>query len=149
MGAVSTKRIGTYQDDRIFESAMRRLESTHDVEDADRISIAKLVEHLLAKGISKQRTVKYINHLTVLARIAEKPLGQLDKKDMENLMSRINESGYAEHTKHGVKIILKKYFQWLRGCDEEEHEYPEEVRWIKTVLRKKRLLPRLSSRQKS
>lgn len=141
MGAVSTRRIGTYQYDRIFESALRRLRSTPDIKDEDRTSITKLVEHLLAKGISKQRSVKYVNHLIVLARIAGKPLGQLDKKDMENLISRINESGYSENTKHDIKIIVKKYFQWLRGCDEDEHEYPEEVRWIKAVLRKKRLLP--------
>jgi integrase len=138
---MSTKRIGTYQYDRTFEAALRRLRSTPDIKDADRISITKLVEHLLAKGISKQRTVKYVNHLIVLARIAGKSLGQLDKKDMENLISRINESGYADNTKHDIKIIVKKYFQWLRGCEEDEHEYPEEVRWIKAVLRKKRLLP--------
>jgi integrase len=101
----------------------------------------KLVKHLLAKGVSKQRAVKYINHLIVLARIAGKPLGQLDKKDMETLMGRINLSSYTDHTKHDYKIIVKKYFQWLRGCDEDTHEYPEEVRWIKTAFKKKRLLP--------
>jgi hypothetical protein len=36
---------------------------------------------------------------------------------------------------------VKKYFQWIRGCDEDLHEYPEEVRWIKTAFKKKRLLP--------
>jgi integrase/recombinase XerD len=36
---------------------------------------------------------------------------------------------------------LKKYFQWLRKCDEEEQEYPEEVRWIKAHFKKKRLVP--------
>jgi len=141
MGAVSTKHIETYEYDRIFEGAMRRLHSTPDIADADGLSIAKLVKHLLAKGISKQRAVKYVNHLIVFARIAGKPLWQLDRKDMENLISRINDSGYTENTKHDIKIIIKKYFQWLRGCDEGEHEYPEEVRWIKTVLRKRRLLP--------
>jgi len=101
----------------------------------------KLVEHLLAKGVSKQRTVKYINHLIVTARIAAKPLEQLDRIQMETVISRINTAGYTEHTKHDYKIIIKKYFQWLRGCNEDQHEYPEEVRWIKTTLKKKRLLP--------
>jgi len=111
------------------------------IKNEDRISIMKLVDHLLAKGISKQRTVKYINHLAVLARMVDKPLEKLDKKDMENLICRINEANYAESTKHDIKVIVKKYFQWLKGCNEDEHEYPEEVRWIKTVLRQKRLLP--------
>jgi integrase len=117
------------------------LQSASDISEEDKASIAKLVEYLLAKGLSKQRVVKYINHLTVAARIACKPLGQLDKKDMEMLVGRINTVGYTENTKHDYMIIIKKYFQWLRACDEDQHEYPEEVRWIKTTLRKKRLLP--------
>ncbi len=40
-----------------------------------------------------------------------------------------------------TKIVLKKFYQWLRGCNEEEHEYPEEVRWIKTRAKIRRLLP--------
>jgi integrase len=117
------------------------LQSASDVSEEDKASIVKLVEYLLAKGVSKQRSVKYVNHLIVAARIACKPLGQLDKKDMEVLVGRINTAGYTENTKHDYMIIIKKYFQWLRVCDEDQHEYPEEVRWIRTTLRKKRLLP--------
>jgi integrase/recombinase XerD len=117
------------------------LKLTPDIEDEDRAGITRLVDDLLAKGISKQRAIKYVNHLIVLARTACKPLGQLDKEEMQSLMTRINDSSYSENTKHDIKIIIKKYFQWLRGCNEDEHEYPEEVRWIKTALKKKRLLP--------
>jgi len=95
----------------------------------------------LAKGVSKGRAVKYIYHLLVLARVAGKPFKSLDREDIERLVSWINASDYTEHTKHDYKIILKKFYQWLRGCNEEEHEYPEEVRWIKTRLKRKRLLP--------
>jgi integrase/recombinase XerD len=120
---------------------LRRLQSAPDVSDEDKASIAELVEHLLVKGISKQRSVKYINHLIVLARVAGCVLGKLDRKGVEALVGRINAANYTEHTKHDYKIILKKYFQWLRKCDEEEQEYPEEVRWIKTHFKKKRLVP--------
>jgi integrase/recombinase XerD len=101
----------------------------------------ELVEHLLVKGVSKQRSVKYINHLIVLARTARCPLGGLDRKGVEKLVCQINTANYTEHTKHDYKIILKKYFQRLRKCDEEEKEYPEEVRWIKASFKKKRLVP--------
>lgn len=119
---------------------MRRLQSSN-ISSEDKAAIAELVEHLLVKGISKQRSVKYINHLLVLARTAGCYLGKLDKKGVETLVSRINAADYTEHTKHDYKIILKKYFQWLRKCNEEEQEYPEEVRWIKTTFKKKRLVP--------
>lgn len=141
MGGNTTKRTGIYNYDKIFEQAMRRLKSSADVSDEDKASIAELVEHLLVKGISKQRSVKYINHLIVLARTAGHALGKLDRKGVEALVSRINAANYTEHTKHDYKVILKKYFQWLRRCDEEEQEYPEEVRWVKTRFKKKRLVP--------
>jgi integrase/recombinase XerD len=140
MGSKTT-RIEIYQVDRIFERALLRLKTTPDVSDEDKTLIGQLVDHLLAKNVSKQRAVKYINHLVVVARIAGQPLGRLDKKSMETVISRINTASYTDHTKHDYKVIVKKYFQWIRGCDEDLHEYPEEVRWIKTAFKKKRLLP--------
>ncbi len=96
---------------------------------------------MIAKGNGRLRAVKYINHLIVVARMTGKPLGQLDKQDVEKLVSRINTSDYKDSTKRDYKIILKRYFQWIKGFDEEEHQYPDEVRWIKTTQKKGRLLP--------
>ena len=141
MGGNTTKRTGIYNYGKIFERTMRRLQSEPNVSEEDKTSIAELVEHLLVKGVSKQRSVKYVNHLIVLARSAGCPLTELDSKGVEALVGRINAANYTEHTKHDYKVILKKYFQWLRDCDEEEQEYPEEVRWIKTRFKKKRLVP--------
>jgi site-specific recombinase XerD len=132
---------GIYPYERIFNSALNRLQSSSDINQSDKTCILKLVEHLLAKGVSKLRTVKYINHLIVLARMANKPLELLGREDVEELVRRINMASYTDHTKHDYKVILKKFFQWMRGFSEEEHEYPDEVKWIKTAFRNKRLLP--------
>jgi integrase/recombinase XerD len=120
---------------------MRRLREERNVTEADKASIAALVEHLLVKGVSRQRSVKYVNHLIVLARTVGCAMETLDRKGVEALVGMVNAADYTEHTKHDYKVILKKYFQWLRKCDEEEQEYPEEVRWIKTRFKKKRLVP--------
>ena len=138
---MATNHIGSYQYDKIFEQTLRRLRLADEISDEDKVSIAKLVDYLLAKGVSKQRAIKYVNHLIVAAKSAGKPLNQAGKKDIGMLVSQINTANYTEHTKHDYMIIIKKYFQWLRGCDENQHEYPEEVGWIKTTFRKKRLLP--------
>ena len=99
------------------------------------------MEHLLAKGVSKPRVIKYINQLAVLAGMIKKPFEQLKRRDIEELVRKINESDYSEHTKRDFKITLKRFYQWLRGCSEEENEYPEEVRWIKTSPKERRLMP--------
>jgi hypothetical protein len=115
-------------DDKILGQTLRRLQSASDISEEDKTPIVKLVECLLAKGVSNQRTIKCVNDLIVATRIASRPLGQLDKKDMEVPVGRINMAGYTENTRHHYMIIIKKCFQWLRGCDENQHEYPEEVR---------------------
>jgi integrase/recombinase XerD len=120
---------------------LKRLQEEPNVAKRDKVSIMGLVEHLLVKGVSKQRSVKYVNHLIVLARTAGCALETLDRKGVEALVSCVNAANYTEHTKHDYKVILKKYFQWLRKCDEDEQEYPDEVRWIKTRFKKKRLVP--------
>jgi site-specific recombinase XerD len=85
---------------------------------------------------------KYVYQLKVLARRANKPLKQLGREDVEKMVAWINSSNYAEETKHSYKVALKKFYQWLRGCNEDGHEYPEEVKWIKTTIkRSRRLLP--------
>jgi integrase/recombinase XerD len=152
MGAEQTYQTGKNKkqkplskEDQIFERAMKRLKTTPDVMEEDKHCILRLVDHLLAKGVGKSRAVKYINHLIVVARIAVKingePIGQFDRIGIEKVIGRINTRKYTEHTKHDYKIIIKKYFQWLRGCNEDAHEYPLEVAWIKTSFKKKRLLP--------
>ena len=142
-----TKQPRTQQSerDKKFEQALTRLRSKPEISDEDRVSILRLVDYLLAKGVGKPRVVKYINHLIVTARIAKEVTGEtlerLDRKDMEAVVGRINTADYTDHTKHDYKIIIKKYFQWLRGCDEDQHQYPPEVAWIKSTFKNKRLLP--------
>jgi integrase/recombinase XerD len=137
----NVKHSETYDYDKIFQQTMRRLQNATDVSVEDKAGILQLVEHLLVKGISKQRSVKYVNHMIVVARLAGCPLETLDRKGVEGVVAKLNLKNYKDHTLHDYKIILKKYFQWLRKCDEELHEYPEEVRWIKATFKKQRLVP--------
>ena len=135
------KRIDIYGIDKIFEQALKRLKTKTDLTEEDKTRISQFVDHLFAKNMTKLRVVKYICHLTVVARIAGKPLGSIDRKDMEKIIGQINTANYADNTKHDYKVAIRKYFQWLRGCDEELGEFPEEVRWIKPSYKKSRLLP--------
>ena len=136
-----TNRIDIYDYEKTFRRAAERLKSEPNICEENKQNITKFTDHLFVRGISKPRIIKYINHLSVLARITGKPFQQLRKEDVEKLVSQINAAGYTEHTKRDYKITLKRFYQWLRDCNEDEHEYPTEVKWIKTKLHTKRLLP--------
>jgi len=134
-------RIDIYNYEKTFKRALERLRSEPNICEENKQSVIKFTEHLLVRGISKPRVIKYINHLLVLSRAAGKPFWHFGKEDVEKLVKQVNVAEYSEHTKRDYKIILKRFFQWLRNCNEYEHEYPPEVKWIKTRLHRKRLLP--------
>lgn len=43
----------------------------------------------------------------------------------------IENQSYTAHTKHDYKIVVKRFFKWLRGTK----NYPDEVEWIKTTIK--------------
>jgi hypothetical protein len=53
LGGNTAKRAGTYDYDKIFDQAIRRLNSSFDVSEQGKNCIGGLVEHLLVKDVSK------------------------------------------------------------------------------------------------
>ena len=125
---------------RRFERARKNLEASM-VDPKDKETILRFVRQLLLGGISKARATKYLLHLTVLTRNTHVSFEQFTRDDAEDLVGWINAQAYSCHTSHDYLVVLKKFFQWLRGSNATEYEYPEEVRWIKSNFRRKRLLP--------
>jgi len=50
-----------------------------------------------------------------------------NKKNIENLVLHINNSGYGEISKGKPNLILKRFYKWLYDND----NYPELVSWLK------------------
>ena len=143
--ATNPKRIEIHEFEKIFTTTLKRLNESTDIDPKDKNEINDFINHLLAKNLSKGRVIKYTTHLIVLARLAitsaGKSLGNLDRKDIESMVAKINSADYSPYTNHDYKIVLRKYFQWLKGYNEDEHQFPEEVRWIKPAYKKLGLLP--------
>jgi len=126
------------------EQALANL-SKSQVYPEDRKQIIGFSERLKAEGISNGRLAKYVFHLTSIARIALAlgfRLQEADRKSVESLLAKIEAIGYSENTKHDYKVVLKRFYQWLRGCDRDAKEYPPEVKWVKTgIPRSRKKLP--------
>lgn len=94
------------------------------------------------------RLIRHLEDFEIVSRleVAKKDFGEFTTKDVETLVSDLNKLNkirvhegepYSEHTKLGVRITLKKFFWWLRGCQTEgtRKVYPQEVNWISTKLK--------------
>src|SRR3989338_3142590 len=86
-----------------------------------------------AEGLGKSRIKKYAYTLKQLSLMINKDFDKATKKDIINLVSSIEQREWSDWTKHDYKVCIKKFYKWLRG----KEDYPEEVKWIKTTIKKK------------
>ena len=96
----------------------------------------------VAEGLSLARIIKCLNTLRLISKSLVKPFVEATKEDIENFIVKIEERSFSQWTKQDYKIILKKFYKWLRDSE----NYPPEVRWIRvsrnipSKLQKKDLL---------
>jgi len=109
------------------------------IQEENKEDILNFLKYLCAKGVSEGRILKCAYTLRPLAEILNKPFRDATKEDIVEVISKIEISEkYKERTKVDFKKILKQFYKWLKGNDEE---YPPEVKWIKINFKEKRKLP--------
>ncbi|MEM4259556.1 MAG: tyrosine-type recombinase/integrase [Candidatus Pacearchaeota archaeon] len=119
-----------------LEQALRRLEKA-DISSANIGHIKGFSQNCIANGIGAGKAYRYVDDLVVTTKWLNKDLSKCNRRDIEALILKLEQSDYAEWTKYGIKICIRKFFKWLRDTE----ELPEEVRWIK--LRMKNVSRRL------
>ena len=120
-----------------LKDALNSLKRAKDVSERNKKVILRFADHCTAEGLSLARTIKYVYTLKTLAQVLAMDFDKADKDDIEALMGRIERhpKGYSEWTKKDFRVCTKKFYKWLRDTGDE---FPEEVRWIKTSIRKDR-----------
>jgi|SRR3989344_207870 len=141
-----------YHRKKQLESIKKKIQNSSLIE-SNKKKILEFGYHCSANSITDGKTSRYLYDLYNLAEWLNKPFEDADKKDIERLMfclenakrkdasGKLTNKSYSEWTKRGYKIIVKKFYKWLR--DEDDDSYPKEVRWIKTGMKEcKKKLPK-------
>ncbi len=110
---------------RRLERSLERIKE-EKILDSNKKLILRFYKHCLAEGLTDGKTHRYIDDLVRISKWLEKDFKSCRKKDIEELIIKIERMEYAEWTKYGFKVLLRKFFKWLRGKD----ELPREVSWI-------------------
>lgn len=92
-------------------------------------TLLKYYQSRLAEGISLARIVKCISTLRRVSNIFGRRFEDATKDNLVELVAKIEQLPVGDFTKHDYRVILKKFYQWLRDC--EDGEYPPEVKWIR------------------
>lgn len=89
--------------------------------------LLKYYRSRVAEGLSLARIVKCLTTLRLISKSLAKPFSETTKDDLVDFVMKIEKSQASLWTKHDYKVILKRFYKWLRNTD----TYPEEVGWIK------------------
>lgn len=90
----------------------------------------------LAKGSTSGRVAKVVYCLRCLAKWLNKPFRQATKDDLIALVGDIESNAhYSKHTKYDFKVVLKMYYKWLEGDDEN---FPPKITWLKKDMKSDR-----------
>jgi hypothetical protein len=73
--------------------------------------------------------VYWLKHIGILLR---QDFEESTTDDIRRVASEIERSNYTDYTKDTIKVMLKRFYKWLRGTD----DYPPEVKWIRLLAEK-------------
>jgi len=112
----------------------------------DKKTLNKIDEYVTFKKSSGEvgtdtRALKLQRVLIKIAFWLKKDFQTADKDDLIKLIEFIDKQNYSAWTKHDYKVILKNYYKWSEG---ENEEFPKKIRWLKPKgsLGKGRFLPK-------
>jgi len=123
-----------------MESALVRIKNIKILPE-NKKHILKFIDQISAEGLTQTRQIKYLYMLGKIAKMLEKDFSKVKKEDIVRLCSKINNSDLKEWTKHDYKIVIKRFFKWLRedeGQELDKRQYPNEVKWITITMKKQR-----------
>lgn len=106
-----------------LKSATKLVEEDEELSENDRKVLLDLKEECFANGLSTSRVLRHLYNARKLAKWIETDLEEADKKEIKNVVGKIEKSDYAESTKRGYKVTLKKIYTMLEG------ELPDKVAW--------------------
>jgi len=120
-----------YKSQNNFARETERLKASK-LSDKTKTQIEDFARIRLAKGSTKLRVVKCMWCLRYLATWMKEDFSNATKGDIIRLISEMDSKGYAPHTVYDFKIVLKMFYKWLLGNDEE---FPEVIKWLKPKLK--------------
>jgi len=118
---------------RTFERIIERIKEDAEFSEENKKIVLGFKDELLADNISLVKTGRYLQDVIWFNRNFDKNFSDATIEDMKGVISKLNQSEYAETTKKGIKIALKKLYKFIRGI-EGKGNYPPEVSWYKVTI---------------
>jgi len=77
--------------------------------------ILKFETYLFSDGLQSLRILKYLFVMDKIARMSEVSFSKMNEDHVQNIIAKIERSGLAPSTKRDYKVIIRRFFKWLKG----------------------------------
>jgi integrase/recombinase XerD len=127
-----------YDYTRKLEGAQRKLNASA-TSNRNKDLIREFDRACFLEALSKPRRIKLIGSLTILAELLKKDFDEASKDDLKDIVMAIDgRDDYSPWTKQSYKVIIKKFYKWLRFGDDAKNkvEYPPIVSWLSCGMKK-------------
>jgi len=119
------------------DAGLERLDKKIRAANIDEASKEKLLEYkryLFLAGLGKLRIMKHLYLALRIRHMLKKPFSRTTKQDIIRVIEEVEKSDFKPWTKHDYRLVMKKFYKWLRGV-EKPGIYPPEVEWISLGMR--------------
>jgi integrase/recombinase XerD len=110
----------------------RTLEKLRVMNSFNSNKIIEFYKELKINGISEATQTKYLDRLMTISTWVNKDFDKLTREELINLIEEnlTKRKDYSDSTKRTFRIIIKRFFQWLKGYS--NREYPIEISWMRS-----------------
>jgi integrase/recombinase XerD len=122
-----------YKRDKTLNRVLERIEKELPFSERNKEIAMKFKNELLSQNIGLAKVCRYLQDIIWLNKHFHKDFDSATKEDIKELIANMNQSGFSEGTKKGIKIMLRKLYRYLRGV-EEKGKYPPEVDWYTLTI---------------
>src|SRR3989338_5237059 len=119
--------------ERMIATTLERIRRSSELSEANREFILCFKDYLQSDGIGIAKINRYLGDLMKFNRLLGKQFDKATKEDIRRVVSAIHNEPLSEQTKRCFKILLRKFYCYLRNID-EKGVYPEEVKWMKMAI---------------
>jgi integrase len=117
-----------------YERALEALRGDASIQQRNKQLIEAFITKRTSQEIGYSRLATYVKFLRQASLWLDDDFENATREDIERLilLAKQKEEWTSEYTLITFKAVLKKFYQWLRGYEED---YPPEVKWLKTTIK--------------
>lgn len=118
---------------RSLETTSIRIQNSKDFSIQNKKITKNFVNDLIANNIGAAKVGRYLIDIIKLNKMLGKDFDQATKEDIKKVFAELNLTSLAEETKRSFKIMVRKFYKFIRGT-EGKGKYPSEVDWFTITL---------------